>query len=577
MRKTIIQSVQGTQHRRNYSKGDDAKRMQNALAEALANPEPNMLAVASKHDISRKSLTERITGNIAENAQVGRRPLLTQEEEANLVNFLVEMSALGFGYNLEQLKGLVRKLFNKNADEFTNGWLSYFFKKHPEITKRRTEALDRLRNNALNEEHLNFYFSILESAFKKCEQLSGGNSLTRNRIFAMDETGFQPNKKLGYVIASRGSKNVFALCSECRDHLTIVAFASALGINGRPMFITPRKIPNFLGEYFPGALVASSSSGYINDNLFADWCQFFVKEIQEIRGDPSNWCLLVLDGLQNHTLNPVGLRTLNHAKILAVSLPSHSSSVLQVHDVSIFGPLKKYFYKSISEYIRTKGPNVTLRQLPEILEKPWELANSVDNTKAGFSKVGLYPLNLNWVKEHINQISLLKGKCREQKFDLMCHVANKEKTVSDTLNRVAYLDLALDNHISAPLTLPLPLHELKFKKSISILLTQAKEHHSPVNKKKVIGIRRNMIGEIHSQPKILNEPERLETLTKEKEKRAAKKRKDFQSKNKKSLSPRLEEEVPEKILKKTKVSELKKSSAFNPSHEDGVQQIMYKK
>jgi len=148
-------------------------------------------------------------------------------------------------------------------------------KKHPEIAIRRTEAFDRIMNRALDEDNINFYFSTLTSAFQKCEELSNGNNLARNRIFAMDETAIQANKRLGYVIAQRGAKNVISLCSENREHLTVVRFASPLGVCGRPIFITPRHIPNFLESHFTGSKIVESDSGYINDKLFAELVWFF--------------------------------------------------------------------------------------------------------------------------------------------------------------------------------------------------------------------------------------------------------------------------------------------------------------
>jgi len=166
---------------------------------------------------------------------------------------------------------------------------------------------------------------------------------------------------------------------------------------------------------------------------------------------------------------------------LAVSLPSHSSSILQVHDVSIFGPLKKYFYFSISNYIRANGPNVKLNELAAILDEPWTLANSVSNIQSGFRRVGLYPLNRNRVKENMNQVSLMKEKRNEHIFDSICFSSNETNKVSNALNKVAYLDLAIQGTISncQPVS-----QESKFKRSIFQILSQAQEHHSPTKKRK---------------------------------------------------------------------------------------------
>jgi len=86
-------------------------------------------------------------------------------------------------------------------------------------------------------------------------------------------------------------------------------------------------------------------------SLFPTWCKHFVEDIQGIRSDPDLWALLILDSHHTHTMVPEVLNILNETNILAISLPSHSSSLLQVHDLSIFRPLKKYLSSNISQYV----------------------------------------------------------------------------------------------------------------------------------------------------------------------------------------------------------------------------------
>jgi len=130
----------------------------------------------------------------------------------------------------------------------------------------------------------------------------------------------------------------------------------------------------------------------MNDALFIEWCSYFVEDVSHMRGDPNYWCLLVLDSHSSHTMIPKALQALNNNRILAIFLPSHTSSILQMHDVSIFGPLKRYFRSSLSSYLRT-NPSIKFEDRPVILEEPWALANNSLNIRKGFSKVGIYPLN----------------------------------------------------------------------------------------------------------------------------------------------------------------------------------------
>jgi len=300
--------------RRNYSKGKDAQNMKSALQELRDSSNPNISNVAETYQISRRSLSERFLGNLEVHASPGKKSYLSLEEEEYLVNWLIEMAAIGLGFDIKTMKKLIRNLLGKDTTSVTNGWVQYFLQKHPELSLRKSEAFDRLRMRSLDEDVISYYFVVLQIAFYKCEEMSRGVELTPNRIFAMDETGIQASQKGGYVLTKRGTKSVISITSESREHLTIVAHACALGLSGSPMFITPRKIEGFLENHFVGSKAVHSSSGYINDNLFTEWCHHFVDDIQRIRGDSELWCLLILDSHQCHTMVPEALRILNEAK-----------------------------------------------------------------------------------------------------------------------------------------------------------------------------------------------------------------------------------------------------------------------
>jgi len=81
--------------------------------------------------------------------------------------------------------------------------------RHPEISKRRAEALSKLRGESMNEETINHYFQTLATAYEKCKVLSNGESLKVNQVFCIDETGICASQKQGYVLAKRGSRKVF--------------------------------------------------------------------------------------------------------------------------------------------------------------------------------------------------------------------------------------------------------------------------------------------------------------------------------------------------------------------------------
>jgi len=492
--------------RTNYATGENAARMKEALEAAHSQAHPNFKKIAANYGVSRKSLTQRYYGTISLNSSPGKKPYLSVQEEETLVKFLIETSGLGIGYDIKSFKILIQALLGKSGELLTDGWVHYFMKKHPEISMRRVEALDRLRSRTINEESLEFYFNLLQTAYDKVKLLSGGVDLAAERIYAMDESGFSLNMHSRYVIAEKGAKNAFTLTSNNREHVTIISYAAASGDSGRPYFITPRKVNNFLGDNFQGSKVNHSSSGYINDAIIDDWVDFFVQDIRALRGDRSLWCLLLVDGHASHTLNPKALIKLNEARILVLSLPSHSSSILQVHDLAIFGPLKTYYKSATSAYIRENGPQMTLSDLPKILQNAWFAANNPFNVKSGFRQAGIYPLDLEWISKNQNKIPILMIKSKESKFNVLSQKLSQKHNSHQLIKDLEPLNLSIE----FPLTNKSGSEEITLKRRLSDILTKSKEMHQ---KDKQITYRKNILGENPSLPKILNEPERLKALS----------------------------------------------------------------
>jgi len=146
------------------------------------------------------------------------------------------------------------------------------------------------------------YFDVLQTAFLKYKQFSDDEDLQPNCIYAMD---LQPCQNQGYVLTKKGSTNVYSVSSENRNHVTVIAFTGSNGISGDPFFVVPKgEKKNFHVEKLGECPVEETSSAYINDKVYIQWCEHFVKQIGSLRGDPSKWVLLVVDSHICHTMNP---------------------------------------------------------------------------------------------------------------------------------------------------------------------------------------------------------------------------------------------------------------------------------
>jgi hypothetical protein len=138
--------------RTNYAVGSPAQRMEVALKYLKENPHSFVSDVALNHRLDRKALSQRHFGQLPVHAGLGRNPILSGTEEQTLVKHCIDMADLGYEYDVLQIRNLVRYFFKSH--KITEGWWRGFQSRHPELTRRRTQALDRYRQNATTESNV---------------------------------------------------------------------------------------------------------------------------------------------------------------------------------------------------------------------------------------------------------------------------------------------------------------------------------------------------------------------------------------------------------------------------------------
>jgi hypothetical protein len=149
------------------------------------------------------------------------------------------------------------------------GWWRRFKGRHPVLSRRRTELLDRKRAGALNESVVQDYFDLLSVAFAKVKELSGGIELTPERVWNLDESGISLDVGRQYVFARRGTRVQHQMSSGVREHVTAVACVSAAGFSQPPFFIFAgvRANASALAGAPAGSAMAMSPKGYMTDEV----------------------------------------------------------------------------------------------------------------------------------------------------------------------------------------------------------------------------------------------------------------------------------------------------------------------
>ncbi|KAJ8297689.1 hypothetical protein KUTeg_024220, partial [Tegillarca granosa] len=239
----------------------------NQLADAYNAVTANGVSVytaSRRFGIPEQTLRDRVKGFIdVDSVNSGRSPVLSLDEEAKLVNHLVEMAKLGYGYTRQELTNFASNYavqLNKRSinNPLTLHWFHSF----------RTRSLEFARAKGAS-------MTTVDSYFKEIDQILSKYNLkdSPHLIFNIDESGFMTNNKPPFVVTS--SEINFkpqAVTSPRSQTVTVIGAGSASGIAVPPYFVFPgaRIMPDLLKDGTPGADVCKAYAKSISsENLFS--------------------------------------------------------------------------------------------------------------------------------------------------------------------------------------------------------------------------------------------------------------------------------------------------------------------
>lgn len=157
----------------------------------------------------------RVTGAVPLGCHPGPHTVLSEEEESEIVEYVVNMADMGFGLTREDIMQLAYQIAEKTGKQhlFRNGsagqsWFEAFCGRHPKLTFRTPQPLSYCRALCANEETIGNLFSKLGVIYGKL------NLFTKpKQVYNVDETGVSIVHKPGKVLPELGRRNVYAVTS----------------------------------------------------------------------------------------------------------------------------------------------------------------------------------------------------------------------------------------------------------------------------------------------------------------------------------------------------------------------------
>jgi len=340
--------------------------------------------LARAWNVPRTTLKLRLDNKIEGSRHMsGRKRVLSDEAEAQLVIVIKELAQRGFPLGMKEIRAIAFSYMKQNGlrgfsekkQKAGYEWFYAFMKRHPDISIRKPEPLSVARGMGMNESVKNAWFQKFEAAV---DQLGIRNM--PSQYWNVDETGLQdyfvPQKVVGEV----GKPCYQSTAGEKGETTTVVAAFNAMGCYVKPLIIMKgkRMKPEWL-DGLPQDIVIMlrlSENGWINKELFMAWGEMFVAQLPK-DGLPH---LLLMDGHSSHVYNFQFLQLMKQHKVHVWCLPAHTTHWLQPADRTLFRSLKHHWSEEGLKMSRSSAASKLAKgEFLKVFATAWRKCATVEN------------------------------------------------------------------------------------------------------------------------------------------------------------------------------------------------------
>ncbi|XP_065557820.1 uncharacterized protein LOC136025761 [Artemia franciscana] len=302
------------------------------------------------------------------------KKVFSSEMEDSLESYFLLSSRMNYGLTKKRTKKLAWEFAKANTLKYPKSWdgneaagedwYKGFMERHTRISLRRPESTSLHRN-------LGFNRAAVDTFYKHLEELQSKFHFPADRIYNMDETGLSNvQQKCRKVLSPKGVKQLGATTSQERGKLvTMVGTINAMGSFIPPYLIFGRTrfVERLLDGAPPGTkAVASGKPGnaWMTTELFLGYFEHFKRCV---RCSPKQPVLLLMDNHDSH-MSYSFISAAKEMGLQILTFPPHTSNRLQTLDVTVYSPLKTYFYQAIENWLRNHpGRPVTEYEISELL------------------------------------------------------------------------------------------------------------------------------------------------------------------------------------------------------------------
>lgn len=216
-----------------------------------------------------------------------------------------------------------------------------------------------------------------------------------SQIWSGDETGVQNVPKEVRVLGVKNVRTFQQVSSEQGETSTILTFVNAMGDVVPPMVIHKAcRVQESWKIKAPGDVrLAATTKGYITKSRFHEYGIRFIRYLKQ-HGLADRPNLLIIDGHKSHVYNLPFYTTMRDNNVEIITIPPHTSHVLQALDSVPFAQFKKLWEHYLRRYNTAHhGRSLSKIDFWDVFTPAWNGSMVPKNVLAGFRKTGIYPYN----------------------------------------------------------------------------------------------------------------------------------------------------------------------------------------
>ena len=120
--------------------------------------------IAEEYGIPKSTLQDRVSGKVLPGSKSGKKRYLDDDEEEELVQFLINCARIGFPRSRSDVIHLVQNVCTQRGIDVSvsHGWWEGFCSRHQNITLREAANLSHKRMQGASCEAMTAYFEALE-------------------------------------------------------------------------------------------------------------------------------------------------------------------------------------------------------------------------------------------------------------------------------------------------------------------------------------------------------------------------------------------------------------------------------